>query len=258
MPAYKSAFNVEQVDLGNGNELFILNIPAINPELKILIDNKIVQICHGSKSTSKLTAVKRKVQSFLSTKDSTTQMGAIAEFFIHLFLNERSFEQQCLFLNLEENSIKKGFDGYYSGNGVEWILESKSGSIKTKAISHHAKVKESYDDLKQKLAGVGSNNPWRNAYNHAGHIDVGAQKSIVKLIETFSDEYDENKYHDITDFNIIPGATIFLEGTWTALNSAEIENRVRKLILKMNYKSINIICVTKLSIEIFQVYLSTL
>lgn len=36
--------------------------------------------------------------------------GAVAEFFVHLYLNILGLKQECLFLNLEENSIKKGFD----------------------------------------------------------------------------------------------------------------------------------------------------
>jgi hypothetical protein len=255
MLAYKSAFQLEQKRLGHGNELFIINIPSITTELKALIDEKIVQICHGVKSRSKRQLVKNRISSFLATKDRLTQMGAIAEFFIHLFLNERKFKQQCLFLNLEENSIKKGFDGYYSRQQVQWILESKSGSIDTASISHRAKIKESYDDLKGKLAGKGPNNPWRNAYNHAGHINVAAKRNIVKLIEDFSDEYDINNFHNIADFNIIPGATIFLDGTWTEFDSVKMENKIKSLIATMNYKSIKIICITKISLQIFQDYL---
>lgn len=255
MPPFKSAFQLEQKKIGDGNELFIINIPSITSELKALIDEKIVQICHGIKSQSKRQLVKSRIISFLATKDCNTQMGAIAEFFIHLFLNERKFKQECLFLNLEENSIKKGFDGVYSRQKLQWLLESKSGSINSSSISHRAKIKESYDDLKSKLAGEGPNNPWRNAYNHAGHIDVAAKKNIVKLISDFSDEYDASHFHDIADFNIIPGATIFLDGTWTNFDSVKMESKIKTLIKTMNYKSIKIICVTKLSLQIFQDYL---
>ena len=79
--------------------------------------------------------------------------GSIAEFIVHLYLKACGFSQECLFKNLEEGSIKKGFDGYYTYSNEEWIMESKSGSIKTSGITHRAKIKEAYDDLKNKIDG---------------------------------------------------------------------------------------------------------
>ncbi|MFY2508239.1 hypothetical protein ACN3E9_08105 [Vibrio pectenicida] len=110
-------------------------------------------------------------------------MGAISEFFVHLYLQESGYKQEFLFFNLEEGSIKKGFDGFFSKNSDTFLLESKSGSIKSKKISHKDKLKSAYSDLENYVSGKsekGKNNPWKNAYNHASHIDVGTEKSIRK------------------------------------------------------------------------------
>jgi hypothetical protein len=249
-------FVVTKKDLSNGNELFIIDIEEINNNLRALIDAKFVKICEGNSGTD-LAIVKSRLLQFLKTKKgSNLEIGSISEFFLHLFLNQKGFDPQFLYLNLEEASIKKGFDGYYFYNGEQWVLESKSGSINTAGISHRSKIKEAYDDLEGKLAGRGTNNPWRNAYDHASHIDVGAKPNVRADIKKFSDQYSVNEFHDIKQFNIIPGATLVLDGTWTAVNGDKIESDVKTLIATLQFKQIKVLCITKKSLELFWDYLS--
>ena len=110
------------------------------------IAENIVSICEGNLETD-LETIKIKLKDYLEPKGIRIRRGAIAEFYIHLFLKSLGYKQHCLFLNLEENSIKKGFDGYYVFNGDEWIVESKSGASAT----HKSKIEEAYGDLKEKL-----------------------------------------------------------------------------------------------------------
>ncbi len=249
-------FIVKQKDLSNGNELFIIDIEDINDDLKALIDTKFVKICEGNSGTDLAIVKSRLLQILTSKRGSTLEIGAISEFFLHLFLNEKGFDPQFLYLNLEEGSIKKGFDGYYSYNGDQWLLESKSGSISTASISHRSKVKEAYDDLEGKLVGRGTNNPWRNAYDHASHIDVGADSNIRADIKKFSDQYSLNVFHDIKEFNIIPGATLVLDGTWVAIDYDKIESEVKALVATLQFRQIKVLCITKKSLQLFWDYLS--
>lgn len=237
--------------------IHIIDIKSLSPSLKEYIDEHFVSICEGNSGTS-LNEVKIIIIDFLSTKDPRTKMGATAEFFLHLYLKYIGFKQECLFLNLEERSIKKGFDGYYSLNNDEFIMESKSGSSETDNISHNDKIKEAYTDLKNNLAGKSKkskNNPWKNAYNHASHIDVGTASNIRKNIKELSDNYNKSIYHKIKDFNIIPASTIFLEDTWTDEYSQDIIDTLETLSSSLEFKKINIICITKKSLNIFQKYL---
>ncbi|RXI33618.1 hypothetical protein CP964_06280 [Arcobacter defluvii] len=182
-------------------------------------------------------------------------MGAIAEFFIHLYLSTQEYKQECLFFNLEENSIKKGFDGYYSKETLEWIMESKSGLSSTKGISHKSKIKEAYDDLDNKLKGNVSNNPWENAFRHADQKSVNTQQNIVTNIDNFSNEFELGIFKDIKDFNIIPTATIFLDGSWS--NDIEkIKQEITTLISTLQYQKLEVICFTKKSLNIFIDYLN--
>jgi hypothetical protein len=236
--------------------IHIIDIEDINSSLKQFIDEHFVSICEGD-SGSNLEQVKKNVLDSLSRKDSNTKMGATAEFFLHLYLKSLGYKQECLYLNLEEGSIKKGFDGYYSLDDIEeYIMESKSGSSSTNGISHPSKIKEAYSDLKNSLAGTKSNNnPWKNAYNHASHIDVKTAKSIRKNIKKLSDEFDDNIFHNIKDFNIIPASTIFLDNIWNDEYSKEIINDLKKLSKKFEFSKLNIICITQQSLELFERYL---
>ena len=251
-------FNAECVSIGNDNHLHLINIEEINSELKLYIDNKLVSVCEGVSGTTLNTVKTRLVDFLTSKKGSNLEMGAIAEFFAHLYLSEMGFKQEFLFLNLEEGSIKKGFDGYYSYSDEEWLYESKSGRISTQNISHRNKIKDSYQDLKGKISGDVKNNPWHNAYNHASHIDVRSVDDIRKNIKELSDDFTNGKYHNIKDFNVIPGSTIFLEGNWKNTNSSELRSEMENLIINENYefKKINIICINKKSIDLFWNYLN--
>jgi len=249
-------FQTKIVIIDPNISIHIIDIENINNELQIYIDSHFVNICEGD-SGSDLKQVKKIVLEFLSRKDSNTKMGATAEFFLHLYLKSLGFKQECLYLNLEEGSIKKGFDGYYSLNNLEeYIMESKSGSHSTVGITHPNKIKEAYEDLKKSLAGKKSNNnPWKNAYNHASHIDVGTAKNIRKNIKLLSDKFDKSIFHEIKNFNIIPASTIFLGGTWSNEYSKDIIDKLKEHSNQFEFKKLHIICVTQKTLQLFEEYL---
>ncbi|HFG2236549.1 TPA: hypothetical protein ACGF9M_001614, partial [Vibrio cholerae] len=208
--------NSECIEFDSSRTLHVIAIESITDNIKKLLDTYFVSICEGE-SDSEISLVKKRLAKFLESKNEETQMGAVAEFFVHLYLNHLSFKQEFLFFNLEENSIKKGFDGLFSRNSETFLVESKSGSILTNGISHKIKLNTAYKDLKNYVSGKnekGKNNPWRNAYNHASHIDVSTEKGIRKKIAKLRDMYDSGKYTNIKDYKIIPCSTIFLNSVW--------------------------------------------
>lgn len=221
------------------------------------IDEKIIRICEGD-SESPLDLVKKRLKDFLSTKDKRTKQGAIAEFFIHLYLNNNNYKPEFIFYNLEESSIKKGFDGFYSKDNQTYIVESKSGSCTSKSISHSAKISEAYQDIVNNLSGKskkGKNNPWKNAYYHANLIDVGSAKSIRTKIAELREKFDRNIFCNVNDFNIIPCSTIFLDDIWTSQWSDDfIKNN--SILNKISGKNVDVIVVTKKNIKHFEDYLN--
>lgn len=248
--------NSECIQLDSSRSLHVIEIESITEDINKLLDAYFVSICEGD-SDSEINLVKKRLSQFLETKNEETQMGAVAEFFVHLYLNQLSFKQEFLFLNLEENSIKKGFDGLFSKDSETFLVESKSGSISTKGISHKKKLNSAYTDLKNYVSGKsdkGRNNPWRNAYNHASHIDVRSEKGIRKKIAKLRDMYDLGEYTNIKDYKIIPCSTIFF-------NSFGLVDENYKILLDheflKNYDCISLdaICISKNSLDLFKKYL---
>lgn len=248
-------FDSECIDLGNGNHLHFINIPTLDDDITAHIDANIVSICEGGTDTD-ITTIKQRLKAFLTPKKGTTiEMGAIAEFFGHLYLTEIGFNQEFLFLNLEEGSIKKGFDGYYSFHDEAWIYESKSGSIESEGASHDSKISLAYSDLKMKITGNPANNPWQNAYNHACHIDVGTDANIRQNLKALANAFTQGTHQDIASFNIIPGSTLFMEGTWSNIDVDDLAPKLKQLMSTFSFSKIHIICVNKASIDLFWDYL---
>ncbi len=191
-------------------------------------------------------------------------MGATAEFFVHLYIRLTGFKQECLFLNLEENSIKKGFDGYYSRDGLEWLMESKAGSIESEDITHAKKVVLAMSDLSAKVSGrdIGGkkelpNNPWQEAYSHASQYDVGTAEKIRKNIKELADDFTNGKFRSIEEFNTMPCGAIFLSGVWSQPDHDSIKRDIEHISGKLKGKNVHVICVTHQSIELFEKYIET-
>jgi len=134
-------------------------------------------------------------------------------------------------------------------------MESKSGTIDTSTISHHAKISEAYRGLKSLLSGGSTNNPWENAYNHASHRDTNSSETIIKNIENFSNDFDRGTFYEIKNFNIIPTSTIFYNGV-ISVDSDEILEKIEALVDAFEYQKLEIICISKKSLDLFIDYLN--
>lgn len=239
--------------------LHIITMHSLTPEIITYLDEKILEI-YSKWHDLDIKIAKIKILAYLQEKrDTTLEIWYIAEFFIHLYLNQIWYLQECLFKNLESgNDTKKGFDGYYSKDNEEWLMESKSGSILSKDISHKSKVQDAYTDLTQKVSGVSNNNPWENAYMHASLAK--SNESIVKNIKKLSDNYTLKTYAKIDDFNIIPSSTIFLDWKVSTINTVEccddVEKDIVSWISTKKYKNINVICITHETKDFFLKYLT--
>lgn len=238
-----------------GFEVHIIDIEHIDAELRSYIDEMFVSICEGGSDTA-LDEAKRYFLKFLSTKDDKKKIGAVSEFFVHLYLVGKSFKQEFLFFNLEEGSVKKGFDGYFSKLDEEYIVESKSGRSTSVGISHKSKVDTAYRDICDALVGGkagGANNPWRNAFNHASHADVGTNSTIRKNIKSLSKMYEKGEYASVEDLNLIPCSTIFIDQS----SSIRFSDSAKDAFNDSDYvaKSTLALCITKATFDEFMLYL---
>ena len=137
-------------------------------------------------------------------------------------------------------------------------MESKSGSINSQNISHASKIKEAMEDLKNKVSGSGqTNNPWKNAYNHASQIDVNAASSLRADLKKLSDDFISEHYHDVKEFNTIPCGTIFLNGVWQTFSSDNIIQDITKIKTRLYGKKVIAICMTQKTVDLFLNYINS-
>lgn len=247
MPFQVTQFSEDNIKIS------VFDIESITEELKQFIDENIHQICLGESGdlhTIKLD-LKERIKGW---KDQNKEIGSIAEFFAHLYLRYCGYKQECLFFNLEERSLKKGFDGLYSMDDEFWFVESKSGLISTNSITHASKIREAYNDLKNKITTNTSNNPWLNAYNHARVVNT--KKKLRDNLKRLSDDFINHRYQQIDDKNIIPCATIFLDGIWQPQNHKQIIQSIQNISI-LQGKSIHVICITQKSYDMFMQYLGS-
>lgn len=202
----------------NGTTIIKFNADILTDKIKEKIDGLIVQICEGSNSfrlsaesrNTGIAKIKKELYKRIQSKSLDTQKGMISEFFIHLILNQENFKQDCLFFNMSERSIKKGFDGIYSLENELWIVDSKSGDCRTKNISHESKINEAYRSCKGLLDGTGTTNDiWAEAWNNVAHADVNANQTIKNIVQNYRLEAENGNHPTIDQMNIIPSSTIF-------------------------------------------------
>lgn len=252
-------FGLTQIEISDSVVFYFLNIEDYTPEFIQFLDSEICKICEGDENEfSNISSVKIKMKNFICGKDERQKHGIVAEFICHLFLRSLDYKQLFLFKNLEENSLKKGFDGLYKKSGEMWLFESKSST--TNNTSHEVKIKEAYTDLKTKIEGTNNHrsgyNPWENAYNHAMHRGVCYDKSILKTLNELSDKYLQNKYSKINDYNIIPSSTIYLDKNWCKIDSPSLCKKLMETISNYDYKKLNVMCVNKKDINCFIEYIN--
>jgi len=239
-------------------KLCVINISTLSSSLRSNIDKHILEI-YSKGIHNDVSLVKKRIIGFLDKKrNSDLELGAISEFFIHLCLNMDGYSQECLYKNLEEPSMKKGFDGYYSKDKEEWIMESKSGRITTQGISHSKKINAAFNDLSNKVSGKVKNDPWENALYHANVAKTN--DDIVKNIEKMSDDFVKGFFAKISDFNIIPASTIFLDGKDSHAiiqDNKKIKKEIENWVKQKSYKRMYIICVTQETKDVFWKYLES-
>lgn len=257
------SWDIVKKKISENISIAIINIFPFNSVFKKNIDEEILSICYGKNYMDvELEYIKRKLYLSLTVDGkvkSYLKQGAIAEFFVHLYLRNEGFRQECFYLNMEEErGIKKGFDGFYSLESEEWIMECKSALSSTKKVSHVKKLKEAYRDLKnKKFSGENDeNNPWQNAWSNAGHMDIQSNDSIIKKLKECSKKFRDKELIDISRFNLIPSSTIFIiDESYDEPDTSDLIKNIYESIDSMMYQKILLICITQKSLDIFVDYL---
>lgn len=233
--------------LDENTSILITTIKDINDEERIYIRQYLTELMFGRGNYFNYSYSLRKILSFYESKNSEIISGSIAELLLALIIRTQGFTQEYCFYNLEEDSIKKGYDGLYVKNLDYWLAESKSSySEKSHRYKHNATMNKAYMDIKNKLSGETKRDPWLNALNHtkSAKSDESLQEKLSKL--TMS--YTEGKFEDIKDHNIIISSAIITDKLLEVeCSHTDIFNIIRnheaknKVGIAINLKSIDLI-----------------
>lgn len=211
-------------------------VQEISDDLKAVIRNRLSEICYGAAKASRNTtlyAYQKTLAAFFQkfdTKSPDTQKGMIGELLTHvLFLHyENEFRSASAYFNLEEDSIKKGFDLvlHHNGTSQAWFVEVKAGECgeQTSIEKLGGLLSLAKNGLKTALNSE-RNTLWQNAINGA---TVVVQDSNLKVqIETLLESYNEKAIagaSSSTDYNAILVAVCF-SGVQAFATSEEFEVR---------------------------------
>lgn len=248
-------FLVEEGLLSDGSKFSYVDIGKLDGSAIAYLDGVIAKIYGGPCEADGPERVKKRIRRWFVSKTGDKDLihGATAELFCHLFLNWRGYRQNFLYDNLEENSIKKGFDGLYSIGDNIWLMESKSGEkTKTNDLSHPVKVQAAYRDICSKLKDFDGNDPWQNAAYHA--FLARADETIAKKIKALSNDFLDEKSPDIAEMNLVPCGTIFCSCD-CGFDVHGIKDRLDRYFQDRDYGQLHIVCVTNRALDAYMSYL---
>lgn len=255
-------FGRYKIKITNNITLHVLNIEIYSLRLKKYMESSIFQIWNGDceeidNFEQDIDITKKELMNLIATKSSVQQVGIVSEFICHLYLRANKFHQHFLFRNLEEKGMKKGFDGLYLNDEKFYIYESKSSLSSTKDATHNKNISEAYNDIRKKIEGTNiQNDPWRNAYNHASLRSINYNENISKTLKQLSKDYVKKKYSKIGEYNLIPSSTIYLDNRYCDINRIDLKAKIESLTTSYLYKSMEIICINKRSVQQFIDYLN--
>jgi hypothetical protein len=201
----------------------VCHIDRFTEDLQGIIRQQLSSVCHGPSNASldmKLYSYRNTLREFLrryESKSSTTKMGMIGELLTHMLIIMYfpEFSTVSPYFNLEERSIKKGFDVILRSNIHEelWITEVKSGELhsgKTANETNKNLITLAKRDLNRRL-NEREATLWFNAINGAkialeSNTDVKA--AVVGLLSKIAGDVTENIARS-SDKSVILVASLF-------------------------------------------------
>lgn len=249
---------MDGVSLKQFDEYALCCVEALSDELKAALRDNLSRICHGVEQASqnremyKYTATIKSFWCRYSEKTPKTKMGMLGELLSHVIILKlfTQFEVVSPFFNLEEKSIKKGFDIllYDSSQKNVWITEVKSGEIhknKTTCGTTLDLLSKARDDLKKRLAEQELNH-WQNAI-HAARIAIKSKADyrdlVIDILETEGDLVVKNSANS-QDNNVFLVSTLFSDVTQQVAETT-ISKFTSELAGKSLFKSIFVLSLHK-------------
>lgn len=246
-------------------------VENFSDELKQALRENLSRICHGAEQASKDRAMYRypaTIKHFwnerYSTKPWETRIGMLGELLSHIIILKLfpDFDVVSPFFNMEEKSIRKGFDLllYEASNNSVWITEVKSGGRgkgKTSCTATSALLRLAKDDLKKRLAEPELNH-WLNAINaarNAIHNKAKYRDAVIELLELEGD-LAEGDGATASDNNVFLVAALFSDVS-EPIADKTVSTFTNKLVKDSVFKTVWVLSMHKGTMEKLEAFLKT-
>lgn len=237
-------------------------IEYLSDELKGTLRENLTRICHGVDQASrdraifKYPATLRAFWDRYSSKPWKTKMGMLGELLSHVVILKLfpDFDVVSPFFNMEEKSIRKGFDLllYECSKNNVWITEVKSGGLgvdKTPCAATQALLAKARDDLKGRLAEQELNH-WQNAINAARnsiHAKADYREAVLEILELEGDMTEENAA-TASDNNVFLISVLFSDVSQRVAEKT-ISKFTSDLVSKSVFKTVLVLSLHKGTLE---------
>jgi hypothetical protein len=220
----------------------LFQIEDLTNEVKLAIRQEFSSICHGgvyAESGRNMYAYKNTLNEFLKRYNDKTpkiQKGMIGELLIHLLVHSffDEFDVVSPFFNMEERSIKKGYDVVLTERlkANIWLIEVKSGELHKNKNSNQTMndlLNTAKTDLQTRL-NEENVSLWQEAINGA-RIAYDESKSekdaVIDILMTFGDDASVGR-NTSADKNIVVTGVLF----------ADMIDRIEEITAKEKQQSI--------------------
>lgn len=244
-------------------------VENFSDELKQALRENLTRICHGADQASKDRAMYKypaTIRHFwnerYSTKPWETRIGMLGELLSHVIILKLfpDFDVVSPFFNMEEKSIRKGFDLllYETSTNNVWITEVKSGGRgvgKTSCSATSALLRLARDDLKKRLAEPELNH-WYNAINaakNAIHNKASYRDSVIEILELEGDLAEENGA-TASDNNVFLISALFSDVA-QAIEEKTVSKFTTELVADAVFKAVWVLSLHKGTMEKLEEFL---
>ncbi|WP_460142323.1 hypothetical protein [Pseudomonas sp. S3_B08] len=244
-------------------------VEVFSDELKQALRENLTRICHGADQASRdrvifkyPATIKHFWEQRYSKKPWETRVGMLGELLSHVIILKLfpSFDVVSPFFNMEEKSIRKGFDLllYESSTNHVWITEVKSGG-KKESVSSCAATRAllglARDDLKKRLAEPELNH-WLNAINaarNAIHNKANYRDSVLEILELEGGLAEVNSA-TASDNNVFLISALFSDIS-QAIAEQTVSKFTTRLVADSVFKSVWVLSLHKGTIEKLEEFL---
>lgn len=205
------------------NKYSIFCVHDFSDEIKDAIRGQLSAICHGedyANTGRRMFSYKKTVKEFLKryeTKPKNIQIGMIGELLVHLILTNYFDEYKSVtpFFNMEERSIKKGYDVVLTeaNDPNLWIVEVKSGELHNNKSSDQTMndlIGTAKRDLVERL-NEDNTSLWMEAINGAKvSFDTRntMKEAVIDILQSWGDDASEGVYTS-NDKNVVLTGVLF-------------------------------------------------